>query len=789
MKAYLKKKLMYLASFILVAVLIEFITFNVMKIGFFPQYFWLDILLLLSIAMVIFLIPSFNAEAICIVGILLVQAIISFVNQAMYKHPTMKNIFTVDMLNLFFAVGDVFSNDFISFPFLIGLLVIIGGEICFLAYLRKYKTIRPRGKRFTSFILVVFMAMETLVGTVYTSATNTLKTPTNKDYYLLQDDQILYNDLNFTLKVKAFRKFGTYAFYFRNISKALGLSDNKDKATKLYEINQFLKKGKMTSQNENYTPYTGVCEGNNLVMIMMESGEWYGIREDLTPTLYALTTQGVSAVNYISKNKTNQSEGISILGSYPTESVLSSKLIEDAKHNKINCQFALPAIFQNSGYTTSYMHNNVSTFYDRGLSHHALGFTNLYFLEQMPSLDGHNGKDSFYNLDSDYKMMSTMSNEICPNSTESPFYTFITTITMHGNYDNLVNYADLKKDPLWDYTSKMTQKEKVAYRNQSLIPYLCDYYEYITKEDFIKNFVDTGIVDDEEFTDEELHTLYLRYKQYQAAYMDLDRGVETLIKKLSDEGRLEDTTFVLFGDHNAYYHELAFTLKGYSIDDNYYQNLYTVPFCIYDGSLPLKVNKGSKEIVYSEGSETPRFKVGKGNITKGFAKCTDKDEGMILERWTSPYDTVPTILDLFGYSFNKNLYHGCSMFSNTSENERSLFVSMETGYCNDKFFCLDNDNYYYFGSDGNTYVFSFDTDSIQCGLLGHQKENFDKNLPENVEKQNDLDVYIDQYENFQNKQAIFELIYSEGFFNYKGYIGNNGIVYDYTDISKLVIKL
>lgn len=789
MKAYLKKKLMYLASFILIAVLIEFITFNVMKIGVFPQYFWLDLLLLLSIAMVIFLIPSFKAEAVCIVTILVLQATVSFVNQAMYKHPTMKNIFTIDMLNLVFAVGDVFSSDFVSMPFLVGLLVLIGAEICFLVYLKKYKTIKPHGKQFVSFILVVFMAMETLTGTIYTVAANSLKVPSDKDYYLLQDDQILYKDLSFTLKVKAFRKFGTYAFYFRNISKALGFSNNKNKATKLYEINQFLKQGKMSSQSGNYTPYTGVCEGNNLVMIMMESGEWFGVREKFTPTLYALMTQGVSAVNYISKNKTNQSEGISILGSYPTETVLSTELIEDSQKGKINCQFALPAVFQRSGYSTSYMHNNAANFYSRGSSHHALGFTNLYFLEQMPLLDGHNGKENFYNLDSDYKMMSTMSGEICPDSEESPFYTFVTTITMHGNYDNLVSYANAKDEPFWDYTSETTKTEKVAFRKQAPIPFLCDYYEYITKADFIAEFVDTGIVKAEDFTEEELHVLYLRYKQYQAAYMDLDRGIEALIKKLSDEGRLENTTFVMFGDHNAYYHELAFILKGYDINDNYHQSLYTVPFCIYDGSLPLKVNKDGREIVYSEGSTTPRFSVGKGNITKGYAKCTDKDEGMILERWTSPYDTVPTVLDLFGFSFNKNLYQGCSMFSDTPERERSLFVSMETGYCNDKFFCIDNDNYYYFASDGEIYVFNFETDSIQCGLIGQEKEYFDKDLEENREKKEDLETYFNQYENFQKKQAVYELIYADKFFNYKGYVGKNGIVYDYTDIDKLIVKL
>ena len=55
------------------------------------------------------------------------------------------------------------------------------------------------------------------------------------------------------------------------------------------------------------------------MLIVIESGEWYAINEEYTPTLYALANQGISMTNYYARDKTNHSEAMSILGSYPSQ--------------------------------------------------------------------------------------------------------------------------------------------------------------------------------------------------------------------------------------------------------------------------------------------------------------------------------------------------------------------------------------------------------------------------------------------------------------------------------------
>ncbi len=781
MKTIIKKKLLYIASYFILAMLIEFVTFNVMGMGVFPQYYWMDVIILLAICAFVFLIPSFTAQGIIIVFLLALQSLISFVNEAMYNHPTMQNIFTVDMLNLVTAVGDVFSRSFVSYPFLIGLVAIVLIEVIFLVYLKRYKVSSKISHKFAVIFLLVFMLCEIFSGTIFTVVTNNLNTASAEDdFYLLQDDKDLFFDMNFSLKLKAYRKFGTFAFYFRNVANAIDTPDTTEIADSLDKIDAFYQQGEMSSANQNYTPYTGILKGKNIIMVMMESGEWFGIDPELTPTLYALSTQGVTANKYYSKNKTNQSEAISILGNFPTESTLQLLLTEDKKNGTLSYPYSLPNILKNSGYQTAYFHNNTQEFYDRGSTHTVLGFENLYFNEQMPELDGHNGKESFYHLDSDYKLFSSMANTIAPTGLQEPFFSFVTTITMHGNYDNLVEYATHIDNPKWDYTANTSTKQKADYERQSKIPFLCKYYDRITFEDFSEKFIESGIIRTDLYTEEELHVLYLRYKQYQASYMDLDLGLQALIEHLSESGLLEDTALVLFGDHNAYYHELAFSLKGYTTDQNYYQNLYTVPMFIYDGSLPLSVKEEDGSVTeYSKGSANPRFVAGKGNVSS-------KDGRLLLEKWTSPYDLAPTLMDLFGYSFNLNLYHGRSMFAQTEEEERSLFVSMESGMFNDKFFTLKGEEFYYFDTNGDIYVLEIIEEDVYCGKVGEERTK----LSTQDEKYAMLrDNFHRQFFNFYQKQDVYENMFYTKFFSYKGFKNRHGEEYFYADVNNLIKEI
>ena len=116
MKSLLLKKSLYVGSYIIAAIVIEFITFNTMGIGIFPTYFWLDLAILLFVAAGIFIVPNFTAQAILICLMLVVQILLSIVNESLYGMSNM--VFSLSMLNLAKEVGGVFTNEFLNYSLL-----------------------------------------------------------------------------------------------------------------------------------------------------------------------------------------------------------------------------------------------------------------------------------------------------------------------------------------------------------------------------------------------------------------------------------------------------------------------------------------------------------------------------------------------------------------------------------------------------------------------------------------------------------------------------------------------
>ena len=116
MRSLLLKKSLYVGSYILTALLIEFITFNTMGIGIFPTYFWLDIAILFFVAAIIFIVPSFRAQTVLIMIMLVVQVLVSIVNHSLYGMSNM--VFSLSMLNLLNEVGGVFTNEFLDYLFI-----------------------------------------------------------------------------------------------------------------------------------------------------------------------------------------------------------------------------------------------------------------------------------------------------------------------------------------------------------------------------------------------------------------------------------------------------------------------------------------------------------------------------------------------------------------------------------------------------------------------------------------------------------------------------------------------
>ena len=113
------------------ALIMEFITFNFFGAGIFPQYWGLDVSVLLLLGAIIFIIPSFIAQALLIFVLLVVQTVIGFVNESLYT--VSGNIFSIDMLSLGGEVADAFNSSFVSYPYLFLMIFCVLAETALLS--------------------------------------------------------------------------------------------------------------------------------------------------------------------------------------------------------------------------------------------------------------------------------------------------------------------------------------------------------------------------------------------------------------------------------------------------------------------------------------------------------------------------------------------------------------------------------------------------------------------------------------------------------------------------------
>ena len=80
------------------------------------------------------------------------------------------------------------------------------------------------------------------------------------------------------------------------------------------------------------------------------------------------------------------------------------------------------------------------------------------------------------------------------------------------------------------------------------------------------------------FPTDKKHKTYLR--NYLATTMDLDKGIGILIDYLKENNLYDNTTLVVYGDHNAYYHDLSYKMRYTKKEDFRNIELYRVPAVI-----------------------------------------------------------------------------------------------------------------------------------------------------------------------------------------------------------------
>ena len=306
---------------------------------------------------------------------------------------------------------------------------------------------------------------------------------------------------------------------------------------------------------------TGLLAGYNLITVCAESYCPYLVSEELTPTLYRLSHNGILFENYFGtyQSLTSNGEYTFCTGLYPNmHNNSGATSFEDSMTKYL--PFCLGNALKAEGYQTFAYHNNVGEFYSRNLTHPNMGYT---FRSAGDGLSIHMSNPS-----SDEELFRESLRDL--TSENAPFHAYYMSWSGHNPYR---------------WSNAMSAKNRAAV---SALPYSEEVRAYI------------------------------------ACNLELEYGLKALTEALADAGLAERTVIVLTNDHFPYgltteqYNELA----GFEVETTFekYRNSF---------------------ICYVPGLEE--------NITVSEYCCTA--------------DILPTLLNLFGVSYDSRLLAGRDVFS------------------------------------------------------------------------------------------------------------------------------
>ncbi len=314
---------------------------------------------------------------------------------------------------------------------------------------------------------------------------------------------------------------------------------------------------------KNVTPtkqneYTGIFKGKNLIYITAEGFDKIAIDESLTPTLYKLANNGFVFENYyqpLFTVSTSDGEYMFLNSLIPKEGVWSFY-----RSSNIYLPFGIGNVFKREGYSTvNAYHDHTYTYYNRDESHPNLGFDKY--------IGCGNGLEELINCktwpESDVEMINATVDDYI-NSDK--FMTYYMTVSGHLNYTFTGNY--------------------ISYKNKDLVKDL-PYTDHV--------------------------------KAYLAANIELDRAIESLINKLKEKGKLDDTVIVISPDHYPY---------------------------------------GLKTSELNEISDTDRSDKFEMFHTSLILYNSEIEENVKVTKYVSSIDVLPTIYNLFGIKYDSRLLMG-----------------------------------------------------------------------------------------------------------------------------------
>ena len=713
--------------FIVATLILEVVTFHLLEFGFLPEYFLYNLALIALVAFFVYIIPNFVAQYVIYSIILFVQAVFAYLNYSLFK--IYGDLFSLDMILLVGEAGAAITTNFVYFHILIQLVAIItillavGGII--LKYCRSQKI--SVKQHFSVVAVVVFVLVQCVSCCYFLVKRNDLK-----DMYSMQDSNYVESDTFLVdtslLKRKSYQRFGTYG-YFSHLLAGVDYDKEMQEAAIEYFNSANTYDGNVYLENEKSKKIFGNGENNNVIVIMMESLEWFcfgdgnydssisNLSDELTPNIYNLINSNRSMIstNFYAKSKTNISEIYGILGSYPVGMGMNSLAGKNYNDDLDTLGYSMPNILKKEGYTTTYIHSNEISFYDRDKTHNNLGFetvvgkdrvltkngeTKLTDKEGNVLYDGNDLKWDHWEAEGDF-VRNTIDYIVPKTYAEKPFYSYYLNVSSHGSYQykdtekDCVRYVDYvkygKENCVWDETKQIWKKKEDVLETE-----YSSWYNNV-----IKNYYET----DKDLLEELLY--------YECGVVGLDEAIGVIIDKLKEYNIYDNTTLLLYSDHYCYYESLSNRLKNIPEEDIFNIELNTIPMIISSPCLEAysAINYPNRDTEY-----------------------------LINDRFSSAYDIIPTLFDVLGVEFNENLYMGQSLF-------KPSHISYEA---DNKM----NDLLIYYSNTGglvSNHIYTYDMETFVKDGVGQEVEDMFKLEANHLLKKLN-------YINIMNRHSLYEKI-------------------------------
>ncbi len=294
---------------------------------------------------------------------------------------------------------------------------------------------------------------------------------------------------------------------------------NNEKDSTYNKLNNYFINRSITPKND----YTGIFEGKNLIVVLMESVNMLAINETEFPTLYKLYNEGFSFVNNYSP-RNNCSTGNNEMTVMTSLFTINNTCTANKYRNNTYPE-AIFNIFNNAGYVSTSYHDYTEAYYYRRTIH--------------PNM----GSMKYYNV-SDLKMKYNAIYEEWPSDVvfvekatpyfidEDKFMAFMISVTTHQPYTVSSEFGDKHLSEFKDYKY-----------NKSL-------------------------------------------KRYLSKMKELDMALELLLQKLEEAGKLDDTVIALFADHYPYGLSNSVIKEGLGVDVSVNKEVDRTPMVIYNSATP-----------------------------------------------------------------------------------------------------------------------------------------------------------------------------------------------------------